>query len=243
MVLAIGLSGMLPGTTALAGPPYVTDDPEPTDPGKWEIYGFATRTGFQHGAEGDGGFDINYGGAKNLQLSAVVSFAYSDAVGEPTHLGIADTEIGFKYKFVAQHAGSVLPDISAFPTLELPTAGRRFGSGRLGFSLPLWAQKDFGPWSVFGGGGWTLNPGPGNRNFTFGGLALTRMVTKSLSVGGEIYYQAADSRDTRSATGLGFGVSWQVAPKWAIIGSGGPMLEHRATAGEYAAYVALEFHN
>ncbi|HTX51339.1 MAG TPA: hypothetical protein VME40_18335 [Caulobacteraceae bacterium] len=30
---------------AVAGPPYVTDDAEPTDPGHWEIYAYAARTG------------------------------------------------------------------------------------------------------------------------------------------------------------------------------------------------------
>ena len=33
------------------------------------------------------------------------------------------------------------------------------------------------------------------------------------------------------------------APKWSIIGSGGPLIEHRVTAGDYAVYLALEFHN
>ena len=28
------------GSVACAGPPYVTDDPEPPEPGKWEIYSF-----------------------------------------------------------------------------------------------------------------------------------------------------------------------------------------------------------
>lgn len=28
-----------------AGPPYITDDPVPTDTGHWEIYGFAAGEG------------------------------------------------------------------------------------------------------------------------------------------------------------------------------------------------------
>jgi hypothetical protein len=136
-----------------------------------------------------------------------------------------------------------MPDVSLFPKIELPTADRRFGSGKTGLTVPLWAQKDFGPWSLFGGGGWTLNPGAGNRNYGFGGIALTRQVARTLSLGGEVYHQSADAIDTRSNTGLGFGASWQVAPKWSIIGSGGPLIQHRAAAGNYAAYVALEFHD
>ena len=26
---------------ALAGPPFITDDPEPVDPGHWEVYAFS----------------------------------------------------------------------------------------------------------------------------------------------------------------------------------------------------------
>ena len=240
LVLAAATFGLAP---AVAGPPYVTDDPQPTDTGKWEVYAFGSGTTFRHGLEGEGGFDINYGGAKDMQLSAVVSSAYRNEDGASVEAGLADLELGGKYRFLHQHEGSWTPDVALFPKIELPTANRRFGSGKVGFSIPLWAQKDLGRWSVFAGGGWTLNPGTGNRNYGFGGIAVIRQVTKSLSLGAELYHQTADAIDTRSSSGLGVGASWQVAPKWSIIGSAGPLIQHRATAGGYAAYVALEFHN
>ena len=235
--------GALAATAAVAGPPYVTDDPEPTDLGKWEVYGFSSGTFFRHASEGEGGFDINYGGAENLQLTAVVSLDTNHEAGESSHVGIADTELGVKYRFLRQHEGSWLPDVAFFPKIDLPTAGERFGSGKLGAILPLWAQKDFGPWSLFGGGGWTLNPGAGNRDYGFAGIALTRRVTERLSLGGEVYHQAASAVGGRSSTGLGFGASWQVAPKWSLIGSAGPLIAHRASAGTHAFYLALQFHN
>ncbi len=226
---------------ASAGPPYVTDDPEPTDTGKWEVYGFATGTAFAHATEGISGFDINYGGARDLQLSAVVSAAYEHGAGEASHVGLSDLELGAKYRFLHQRAGSWLPDVSLFPKLEVPTANHRFGSGKAGVSIPLWAEKDFGPWSLFGGAGWTLDRGAGNRNYGFGGVALTRQAARNLTLGGEIYHQTADAIGSPTSTGVGFGVDWQVAPKWSIIGSGGPLIQHRSTAGDYAAYVALKF--
>lgn len=136
-----------------------------------------------------------------------------------------------------------MPDVSVFPKLELPTAGRRFGSGQIGVQVPIWAQKDIGRWSLFGGGGYQINPGAGNRNFGFGGVALTRAVARNLSVGVEAYHQSADSIDARSTTGVGLGANWQVAPHWSLVGSGGPLVSHRDTVGRYAAYLALEFHN
>ena len=230
-------------TPAVAGPPFFTDDPEPTDFGRWEIYGFGSGTFYRRGSAGDGGYDINYGGARDLQLSAVLSLDYTHDPGNRAHVGVADTELGIKYRFVHQSKGSWLPDIGFFPKMELPTASQRFGSGRVGASIPVWAQKDMGKWSLFGGGGWTLNPGAGNRNYEFGGLALTRSMTRRLSIGGEVYHQTAAAIDTRSSTELGLGASWALTKKWSLIGSGGPLVQNHAIAGRYAAYVALEFHN
>ena len=235
--------GALLAGSVLAGPPYVTDDPEPTELGKWEVYSFGSGANFRHSATGEGGFDINYGGAKRFQLSAVVSLKCSQDAGHRLRAGVADTEIGGKYRFFHQQKGSWMPDVGLFPKLELPTATKGSGSHRVGFSIPFWAQKDFGPWSLFGGGGWTLNPGAGNRNYGFGGIASTRQVTRTLSLGGEIYRQTADAVDSRSITGLSVGATWQIAPDWSIIGSGGPLLEHRSRQGLYAFYLALEFHN
>ena len=175
----------------MAGPPYVTDDPEPTDFGRWEIYGFGSGTLYRRGSDGEGGLDINYGGARDLQLSAVLSLDYSHNPGLRTQV----------------------------------------------------AQKDMGKWALFGGGGWTLNPGTGNRNYGFGGVALTRTVTKRLSLGVEVYHQTADSIDARTSTGLRLGATRGIARKWSLIGSAGPLVQNRSTAGRYAAYVALEFHN
>ncbi len=75
----------------------------------------------------------------------------------------------------------------------LPTASRRFGTGRVRLLLPVWAQKDFGPWSLFGGGGYMINPGAGNRDFWQSGVALTRAVTPRLSLGGEIAHEGPDA--------------------------------------------------
>ena len=241
----VGAAALLVACSApsTAGPPYVTDDPEPTDLHRWEVYGFGSGTLFRRGSDGEGGFDINYGGARDLQLSAVLSLDYSHDPGVRTHVGVADTEVGAKYRFLHETKGTWLPDVGLFPKLELPTAGRRFGSGRVGVSVPMWAQKDLGKWSLFGGGGWTLNPGAGNRNYGFGGLALTRSVTNRLSLGGEVYHQTADAIDTRTSTGLGVGASWSLTKKWSLIGSAGPLIQNRSAAGRYAAYLALEFHN
>ena len=100
-----------------------------------------------------------------------------------------------------------------------------------------------GKWSLFGDGGWTLNPGAGNRNYGFGGLALTRSVMRRLCIGGEVYHQTVDAIDTRNNTGLGLGASWALTEEWSLVGSGGPLVENRSTVARYAAHIALKFHN
>ncbi|MGN6148908.1 MAG: hypothetical protein ACTHPD_10250, partial [Rhizomicrobium sp.] len=61
---------------ALAGPPYVTDDPAPTDKGHFEIYAFDAGTSARGGVDGQAGIDFNYGGAADLQLTAVLPLNY-----------------------------------------------------------------------------------------------------------------------------------------------------------------------
>ena len=69
LALFVASCGAVP---ALAGPPFVSDDPEPTEAGHWEIYGFAAGAHMAGETDGAAGLDINYGGAKELQLTAVV---------------------------------------------------------------------------------------------------------------------------------------------------------------------------
>src|SRR5579871_1129684 len=70
-VLSLLLLLLLLPLACSAGPPYVSDDPEPTDHGHYEIYFFAQGSGAQAGREGETGIDFNYGGGDNLQLTAV----------------------------------------------------------------------------------------------------------------------------------------------------------------------------
>src|SRR5260370_17968455 len=50
---------------SFAGPPYRSDDPEPTDYKHYEIYAFTNAIVTQHGHIGAAGVDFNYGGAPN----------------------------------------------------------------------------------------------------------------------------------------------------------------------------------
>ncbi len=233
---------VLAPTVATAGPPYVTDDPEPTDLGKWEIYAFAAGTRLSRGTEAEGGLDINHGAAKDLQLTVVLPFGYEHEEGK-ARAGFSDVELGAKYMFVHQQDDGWRPDVSFYPTITLPTARHGFGRGRVGAFLPLFAQKDFGTWSMFGGGGYEINPGHDNRDSWSIGYAVTREVNDRLSLGAEAYHNTREEADGQAATGLGLGGSYRFAEHWSVLGSGGPIVQHRRANGRYAFYLGLAFAN
>jgi hypothetical protein len=218
---------------AAAGPPFDTDDPEPTDTGHWEIYDFAAGAGSEGVWDGSAGLDLNYGPVPGLQLTATLPVAFQRDHG--FHAGAGDVELGVKYRFL--HRDKAGFSIAAFPRLILPTAGPRFGTGRLRILLPLWAQKDFGGLSLFGGGGYTINPGPGNRDFWQQGIAITGKASKHLLLGAEITRQGPDTIGARGTAALGLGGIYSLGGPFSLLFSGGP--QWQGSARGLHAYAAL----
>jgi len=225
------------GSAAWAGPPFATDDPEPTDTGHWEIYAFANAAHTPGVTSGESGLDLNYGAARDLQVTLVVPAAYEVSVDGRAGMGVV--EAAAKWKVLRQKPGTWTPDVALFPRLFIPTASRGFDSGKLGLLLPVWVGKDFGPWSLFGGG-YQINPGAGSRNFWTGGLALTRTLSDRLSLGGEVYHRTANATGGRDLTGVNVGGSYRLTRHWSLLAAGGPGIQHARDEGQYSLYVALK---
>jgi hypothetical protein len=223
---------------ALAGPPYLTDDPETVEQGHWETYVFVSGQDLLGQPTGETGLDINRGAGPNLHFNLVLPAAYDTAAAPG--LGAGDIELAAKVRFLHQAAGSVMPDVALYPRLFLPSATGGLDAPRPRLFVPLWAQKDFGSWSVFGGGGWELNPGPGNSNPWMGGLAVTRDVTKRLNLGVEIYGQSRSALDTPASAVVNFGVTYRITGHWSLLASGGPVLVNRNLTGSDDFYLSLE---
>ena len=234
---AIAIALAAAATPSGAGPPYLTDDPAPTDTGHWEIYGFTAIEGRRATADIDAGFDLNYGAVKDVQLTATLPLSFSHERSEGWLGGTGDVELGVKYRFLNDERSGFSAAI--FPRAILPTAAHSPGE-RPRLLLPVWAQKDFtGGTSVFGGGGFTINPGPGNRDFWQAAIAATRDVSKTVSVGAEVALQGADTIDGTAQTRLGIGTIVKLDDHHALLFSGGPTFADHQTS--YRLYAALGF--
>jgi hypothetical protein len=215
LALLLTLATLAPAT---AGPPYLTDDPVPTETGHWEIYAFGAGEGRSAVFDGDLGVDLNYGPARNVQLTATLPLTVAHD-GEEWRSGRGDVELGVKYRFLRDEESGFSAAI--FPRIILPTSSLDSG-GRTRILLPLWVQKDFGSTSLFGGGGFEINPGTGNRNFWQYGVAVTRQVHDIVSVGAEVTRQTRDTTTGTAQTRAGVGTTVKLSSPFALLISGGP---------------------
>jgi hypothetical protein len=236
-IRAIIVAGLLVCSgAAMAGPPYRTDDPEPTDTGHWEIYApLVELEGTGDDIEGTAGVEVNFGAAPDVQLTMAVPIAFSS--GERDAAGLGDIELAAKYRFFHDEAAGI--SVATFPGLTLPTGTNHFSGGHVSAFLPLWAQKDAGPWSIFGGGGYTINPGDGNRDYWSSGIAVTRDLSKRLQLGAEVTHQGPDAVDAVSTTSLGLGAIYHLKAPFTLLASGGPTFPDGDNSTQFHAFVAL----
>jgi hypothetical protein len=235
------LTGCLGVTVASlqAGPPFATDDPDPVEYKHWEVY---LGSQYEHGSDGSSGtlphVEVNYGATANLQLHLIAPAAFDAPSEGARQYGYGDTELGAKYRFVDEAEG--IPEVGIFPLVELPTgtSSRELGSGHTQVFLPVWLQKTVGRWTTYGGAGYWINPGAGNRNWWFTGWLIQKKVGRDLTVGAEIFHETAQSDGGRSDTKANVGLIWDLDETRHILASVGPTLQ--GPAG-YQAYLALQF--
>lgn len=235
------MTAMVPVLTgfALAGPPYVSDDPQPTELGHYEIYAFTQGSGARDGSGLSLGIDFNYGAAPNLQLTAVVPLEIDLPKDGPKASGIGNIELAAKYKFLQQE--DIGFDVAFFPRVFLPSLSHSVGDQHAALLLPLWLERDFGAWSTFGGGGCVINRGSEAQDYCLMGWALTRHVLPDLSVGAEIVHQGADSKGGRVSTGIGAGLIYDLSEHLHLLAYAGPGLQNAGTTAQYNWYSSLQF--
>jgi hypothetical protein len=188
---------------AFAGPPFQTDDPEPIDYKNYEFYTFASADGTPVEMDTVGpAIEFNWGALPNVHLHIILPLAaalpsnnpnYAPSGAGPNAIGLGDIETGVKYRFVQE--SKYRPQVGTFVMFELPTgsAPKGLGVGKTWYKVPLWAQKSFGPWTTYGGGGETLfDHSDGYRDFRFAGWLIQRDLGKKWTLGTEIFYHGPE---------------------------------------------------
>ncbi len=224
--------------SAAAGPPFLTDDPEPTDAGHWEIYtslinGAGRGTDFS----GSAAVELDYGAAPDLQLTLAAPMAYSRA-GSRWRWGAGDVALSAKYRVYHDEQGGL--SVAAAPGVTLPTGTNGMSAGKVTALFPLWVQKDIGPWSVFGGGGYAI-AGLGNRDYWTGGIAVTRNFGERLQLGIEANRNGVRTPDGSASTGLSIGATYQCKAPIRVFVSGGPTFEAAGGPTGFHGFAALGF--
>jgi hypothetical protein len=236
-VLCFALS-LLAARPAFAGPPYVSDDPEPTDYKRFEIYTFNSGTNTLDGTDGETGIDFNYGAAPDLQLTAVLPLSFSFPSGGAGQLGLSDIELAAKYRFL--HQSTFGWDVAVFPRILLPSASNAVGDREASVLLPIWAQRDLGNgWTTFGGGGCQLYA-TSSLDSCMAGWVLTRQVISNLQVGAELFHQSATSLMPAS-TSLGMGVIYDVNKTLHLLAYVRTGIQNQSETDRVSWYTALLF--
>jgi hypothetical protein len=191
---------------AQAGPPFQTDDPTPVDYGHYEFYVFGTADGTPVEMDSTGpAFEFNWGAVPRIQLHAILPFGSVNPSNSPVYapagtgnsaFGLTDMELGVKYGFIKQT--NHRPQIGTFTMLELPTGSytKGLGVGRIWYKLPLWIEKEFGPWSLVGGGGYTVVHQTQYNTFPYGGFLVKRELGKKLEMSAEVFSHGAEGTAT-----------------------------------------------
>ena len=231
------LVGVCCATGALAGPPFLTDDPEPVPYRHYEAYVFSSYDGSAAGVSAVGpALEYNIGAAPELQLHLVVPLAWSSPAAGTSAYGLGDMELGVKYRFLDESSAQL--QIGIFPIVELPTgsAVRGLGNGQAWYKLPVWVQKSWGPWTSYGGGGFAVNHAPGMRDYFFGGWLLQRDLSDRLTLGAEVFTQGADTETDHATTIANFGGYYNFTAGFSLLFSAGHSV---AGAVHRVAYLGL----
>lgn len=208
--------------SVLAGPPFMTDDPEPVEYHHSEFYIFST-----YDKAKDGGnttfpaFEYNYGVLPDTQLHLVVPFARSTPNDAVSNFGVSDVEVGVKYRFV--HETDTMPQFGIFPMAEIDTgnSSKGLGNGKTWWRLPVWIQKSWGEWTTYGGAGYVINHADGQKNYPFAGWLLQKDLGKKWTLGGEVYARNKDTVVGQATSFLNFGGLYKFTPDFNLLFSAG----------------------
>jgi hypothetical protein len=235
---------VLAGAPALAGPPFVTDDPEPVEYQHYEINTAMQATYTKDGRAGAWPtIDSNYGAMEGVQLHVGLYASFAKGEDESFHYGDGDTEIGVKIRFIDEDDVGWRPQVAIYPITQFATgdADKGLGAGHQRTILPVWVQKSWGDWTSYGGVGYWLNRHEDtDRNFWFMGWVLMRKISEEWSLGGELLHQTADTFADHASTGFNLGGYYNFDETDHLIFTFGRGVQNAAETNTFSYYVGYQ---
>jgi hypothetical protein len=204
-----------------AGPPFVTEDPEPPPPGGWEInVPFILERTPGETEMNAPLFDLNYGLPNiQLKLEIPVEIVHDDSDG--TVSGAGDLVLGVKWRFLNNERSQF--QLGTYPQVLVPTGdhSRGLGQGGSAFVLPVIAQKSWDKWTLYGNVGYWWQAGADNRDYFYAGAVLEREINERLELGVELFGNSPKERGGRSEFAFNVGGSWKLNKHLNLLFTGG----------------------
>lgn len=222
----LALAILIGATQVDAGPPFITDDADPVDYKKHEIYFFEASDKNYEGLEvAFPALELDYGVMENLELGIILPFISVRRQEDPKNaFGFGDIEFEMKYRFIQET--KTFPEFAFSPIFTLAT-GSRFrglGNGTSLIQLPINIEKNFDPIHIYGGGGYTIIPGNENQNFWFGGAVTEYDFNDYLMGGIELYAQGRSEKELGPFLLLNLGGEFNLSKKVSLLFSVGHTL-------------------
>jgi len=227
--------------SALAGPPFMTDDPEPVEYQHHELYIASQQTLTRDGRAGTlPHIEYNYGPAPDLHLHIIVPYVFNSPTGEATQRGLGDIELGVKYRFVQET--ETTPMVGTFPILLTNTGDRDkgLGSGGSQLFLPIWIQKKWGEWQSYGGGGYWISHSPDIKNHWFAGWQIQKEISEHLTLGAEIFHSTEQVAGQGASTGFNVGGYYNIDEHNHLLFSAGRGLQNADLTNKFSSYLAYQ---
>lgn len=205
----------------MAGPPFLTDDPDPVDRHHAEINAIYQEVRTSDGRAGVLSGEVNQGCAREVQCHVAAPLAFARPDGGPFRTGLGDVELGAKFRFL--HDDDSVWSAAIYPTVSLPTGdeSRGLGNGRAQLLLPVWVQRSAGPWNFDAGVAWLANPARDARNSLFAGLLARRSFGDRLSLGAEVFRRSSVAQGVPTSCGFNVGAIASVSPHQNLLVSAG----------------------
>jgi hypothetical protein len=233
---------LLSTQSAIAGAPFVTDDPEPVAENNWEV-NYAISKTWVEGSTSVAlpSIDVNYGYSDHIQLHVQSRYAYQTG-GDNTQSGFDNTEIGAKYRFVHFEENGTEFMLGIYPMLQLPTGDKKLGeaSGKAQLFLPMWGQLNFGKWTLYGGSGYRVNHYTSATNSLFLGLTALYAIGDNFKIGGELFRESATTKDAQHTSGFNVGGIYNISKDYGLLFSVGRALNNAPESNRLSAFFALQ---